>query len=215
MASQVGTVFIATDAMGHTSTTYAMKGTQKAAARRAFKSEVLAGLRGRYGLRVVMFENPAPPPLTQKEAGGPEGKIHVWGNTNGSRKLHGLLGTSGGAAEAALSPHASNDRLKALRAAMDLLACSRARLFVHMYGTFGRDADELDGCKGARAGAPHIFCLSSRILAFLLLIKPNNLRSSVWPLNNLPLSHYFSSRYAHRCLENCRKLLRELDCPNA
>ena len=36
---------------------------------------------------------------------------------------------------------------------MDLLLCARARLFLHMYGTFGKGADALPGCTGARAGS--------------------------------------------------------------
>ena len=108
-AQKVSTVFIATDALGSTSTTYSMKGGQKAQARKAFRGHLLGALR-RDGLRVVMWE-------PGEEAG------------------------------------VTSDRAAMVHAAMDLLVCSRAKLFVHMYGTFGRDADALDGCKGARAGS--------------------------------------------------------------
>jgi hypothetical protein len=47
----------------------------------------------------------------------------------------------------------SPERRKQLRAIIDLLSMAKARLFLHMYGTFGRGADSLPGCYGARAGS--------------------------------------------------------------
>ena len=111
---KVDVVYVATDAVGATSTTYLMRGDQKKRTQKLFALEVVKGLRDR-GLRVVMYEG-----------------------SQGSRE-----------SEAS----SSLDRRRTVRALMDLLLCSRAKLFVHMLGTFSKDADSLEGCRGARAGS--------------------------------------------------------------
>jgi hypothetical protein len=51
----VDVVYVATDAIGATSTTYSMRGDQKKRTQKLFNVEVVKGLRDR-GLRVVMYE---------------------------------------------------------------------------------------------------------------------------------------------------------------
>ena len=113
-------IYAATDAIGATSTTYAMRGDQKNRAQKLFNPEVVAGLRDRHGLRVVMYQAPK---------------------------------ADDDADEKASLVEASPDRRRVVRALMDLLVCSRAKLFVHMLGTFSKEADAIEGCEGARAGS--------------------------------------------------------------
>lgn len=78
------------------------------------------------------------------------------------------------------SEASSLERRRTVRALMDLLICSRAKLFVHMLGTFSKDADSLEGCRGARAGSCYgnwvrwtdLTCMVALLSRSMLLSNP-------------------------------------------
>ena len=145
-------VYVATDAIGATSTTYSMRGDQKKRTQKLFNVEVVKGLRDR-GLRVVMYE----------------------------------------ASEGRESEALSLDRRRIIRALMDLLVCSRAKLFVHMLGTFSKDADKLEGCTGARAGSCYGNWVKMKKASFFTVVTLKAcllFRSLAFNLFLWPLGHY-------------------------